>query len=57
MPEYWIINPVNGYVLVLVLNADTDEYQKIGEYSGAELIASVLFPAIEVTAEALLDPT
>lgn len=56
VPKYWIINPVNGYVLVLALNADTHEYQEIGEYRGAERITSVLFPAIEVTAEALLDP-
>ncbi len=56
VPEYWIINLVNVYVLVLVLNADTDEYQEIGEYRGAELITSVLFPEIKVTAEALLDP-
>ncbi len=56
VPEYWIINPVDGYVLVLVLNADNNEYQEIGEYRGAELIASVLFPGIEVTAETLLDP-
>ena len=56
VPEYWIINPVNGYVLVLVLDVKTSTYQEIGEYRGAETVTSVLFPSIKVSAENLLDP-
>lgn len=56
VPEYWIINPVDGYVLVLVLNAGTKEYSEVGEYRDAEVINSVLFPELRISAEVLLDP-
>ena len=56
VPEYWIINRIRDYVLVLSLDADTRSYREIGEYKGTELICSVLFPDLTVTAEALLDP-
>jgi len=54
VPEYWIINPVDGYVLVLELAGN--DYQEIGRYEGNELISSKLFPSLKVTAAALLDP-
>ena len=54
MPEYWIINPVDGYVLVAVLK--DSEYQDVGEYRGSELISSPLFPSLKVAASTLLDP-
>lgn len=54
VPEYWIINPVDGYMLVLAL--DNDIYTEIGEFRGDEAIASKLFPKIQVTADRLLDP-
>ena len=56
VPEYWIINPVDGYVLVLDLDLDTNEYREIGEYRGSELISSPLFPTLKVSAETLLIP-
>jgi Uma2 family endonuclease len=56
VPEYWIINPVDGYVLVLILDADAGNYSELGEYRGNELISSALFPELKVTAESLLDP-
>mgnify|MGYP001803640583 CR=1 FL=1 len=56
VPEYWIINPVDGYVLVLTLDADTNTYREVGEYRDAELISSTLFPQLKVSAEALLAP-
>ena len=55
VPEYWIINPVDGYVLVLLL-AD-GEYQGADKYRGTELISSRLFPKLEVSAATLLDPS
>ena len=55
VPEYWIINPVDGYVLVLLL-AD-GEYQDVGEYRDSELISSRLFPELKVSAATLLDPS
>lgn len=42
VPEYWIINPVDGYVLVLTFDDDANEYREIGEYRGAELILNTL---------------
>lgn len=55
VPEYWIINPVDGYVLILAL-AD-GEYQDVGEYRGGDLISSGLFPELKVSAATLLDPS
>ena len=54
VPEYWIINPVDDYVLVLTL--DGDAYTEIGEFRGDEAIISKLFPSFNVTADHLLDP-
>ncbi|MEO0887935.1 MAG: Uma2 family endonuclease [Cyanobacteria bacterium J06648_10] len=56
VPEYWIINPVDGYVLVLVLDVDTNTYCEVGEYRDTELISSLLFPELKVSAKALLNP-
>jgi Uma2 family endonuclease len=56
VPEYWIINPVDGYVLLLTLDEATDSYSEIGEYRGDEFISSALFPNLKVTAATLLNP-
>ncbi|MGB7248208.1 MAG: Uma2 family endonuclease [Phormidesmis sp.] len=56
VPEYWIINPVDSYVLVLALDAHTNGYNEVGEYRGIEPIHSLLFPNIKVSAETLLNP-
>lgn len=56
VPEYWIINPVDGYVLVLALNSEADTYSEVGEYRGDELVSSLLFPTLKVAATTLLDP-
>ncbi|MGB3788997.1 MAG: Uma2 family endonuclease [Phormidesmis sp.] len=56
IPEYWIINSIRGYVLVLQLDSSTDSYEEIGEYRDTELINSVLLPEFRVTADALLNP-
>ncbi len=54
--EYWIINPIRDYVLVLNLDTATGEYREVGEYRGAEPIHSILLPKFNVTAETLLAP-
>ncbi len=54
VPKYWIVNPVDGYVLVLTL--DGDAYTEIG-FREDEAIASNLFPDLRVTAGELLAPT
>lgn len=54
VPEYWIVNPIDGYVLVLVL--DGDDYREVGEYRDNEPIESGLLPALTVTANEILDP-
>lgn len=56
VPEYWIINPIRSYVLLLALDTDTGIYTEVGEYRGTDLIHSVLFPELQVTAAALLAP-
>ena len=56
VPEYWIINPIRNYVLLLVLDTDTGTYREVGEYRGADLIYSALLPELRVTAQALLNP-
>lgn len=56
VPEYWIINPVDGYVLVLLFEPEIEEYREAGEYRGSELINSALFPELKISAKALLDP-
>ncbi|MEO1388121.1 MAG: Uma2 family endonuclease [Cyanobacteria bacterium J06634_6] len=56
VPEYWIINPVDGYVLVLVLDTASGTYEEVGEFRGAEKVASALYPTLDVTAAAMLDP-
>lgn len=55
IPEYWIVNPMRGYVLVLVLDTNTETYREAGEYRGDEQIESVLFPELKTAAVALLD--
>lgn len=54
VPEYWIVNPIDGYVLVLVL--DGDDYREVGEYRGEELIESKLLSGLTVTVSKILDP-
>ncbi|MEO0757692.1 MAG: Uma2 family endonuclease [Cyanobacteria bacterium J06648_16] len=54
VPEYWIVNPVDGYVLVLVLEGN--DYRELGEFRGDELVASKLLPRFSVSAEAALNP-
>lgn len=56
VPEYWIINPVDGYVLVLVFDAETRTYGETGEYRGDDVISSILLPNLKISAAALLDP-
>jgi Uma2 family endonuclease len=56
VPEYWIINPVDSYVLVLIFDDQTNTYEELGEFRGAEFISSILFPELKVSAQALLDP-
>ena len=47
---------VDGWVLVLVFDADTETYVEMGKYRRDELISSALFPELKVAAEALLAP-
>ena len=56
VPEYWIINPIRNYVLLLALDTNTGAYREIGEYRGTDLIHSALLPELRVTAQALLNP-
>ena len=56
VPEYWVINPVDGYVLVLLFEAETGTYREVGEYRSDDVIESALLPELKVSAEALLDP-
>jgi len=52
IPEYWIINPVDGVVLTMVL--DGDQYRELGESEGSDPIVSELFPKFSPIASVLL---
>ncbi|NEP15446.1 MAG: Uma2 family endonuclease [Leptolyngbya sp. SIO4C1] len=54
VPEYWIVNPVDGYVSIWVLNGRI--YECTGEYRADERIQSALLPKLELSAGAILDP-
>ncbi|MEL6455642.1 MAG: Uma2 family endonuclease [Cyanobacteria bacterium J06623_5] len=56
IPEYWIINPIRSYVLVLQLDAAAGTYKEIGEYRNSDRIESGLLPKLQVTASELLTP-
>lgn len=56
VPEYWIVNPVDGHVLVLAFDAATSAYLEIGQYRDTEQINSLLFPDLKVAAATLLTP-
>ncbi|MFG6094031.1 Uma2 family endonuclease [Leptothoe sp. ISB3NOV94-8A] len=51
IPEYWIINPHQAQVTVLLLVNDT--YQE-KTYRSSELISSAVFPELSITANELL---
>ena len=55
IPEYWIINPDSGYVLILSLN-ETCNYDELGEFRETEQISSTLFPHLVITADKILNP-
>ncbi|EDX82337.1 conserved hypothetical protein [Synechococcus sp. PCC 7335] len=50
--EYWIVNPVDGYVLTLSLAGES--YQEIGTFHGDEIIRSHLLANFHPTASELL---
>ena len=52
IPEYWIVNPVDGVVLTMVL--DGDQYRELGESEGSDPIVSELFPKFSPMASVLL---
>ena len=56
IPEYWIINPMRSYVLVLQLDLAAGTYREIGEYRDTDRIHSGLLPKLQVTANELLTP-
>ncbi|MEM9008623.1 MAG: Uma2 family endonuclease [Cyanobacteria bacterium P01_F01_bin.86] len=50
--EYWIVNPVDGYVMTLLLVDQA--YEEIGTFRGGEAIQSKLLPDFRPTADTLL---
>jgi Uma2 family endonuclease len=51
IPEFWIIDPVRAWVLVLALQDNS--YQKT-EFRGSDSIVSTAFPNLKLTAEQVL---
>jgi len=51
VPEYWIVNPKAGTVQVFCLEGE--QYISSGEFSGKEMIRSLLLPDMEIIAESL----
>jgi len=48
IPEYWIIDPQSGRIIVLTLPAGGGRYAVHGEFSAGQLASSVLLPGFEV---------
>lgn len=53
IPEYWIVDPVRGCVIVLVL---TDQGYEDTVFVEAELVQSPTFPNLNLPADAMLSP-
>jgi Uma2 family endonuclease len=51
IPEFWIVDPVRAWVLVLILQGNS--YQKT-KFKGSDSIVSVAFPNLRLTAEQVL---
>jgi Uma2 family endonuclease len=52
IPEYWLIDPQQG--IVLVLGLDDGVYQEFGVFRGAEIVRSPQFDEINLTAQQIL---
>jgi Uma2 family endonuclease len=52
VPEYWVVNPVDGYVSVWVL--DGRMYSLKGHFEGTQPVQSELLPQWSMTAEQML---
>jgi Uma2 family endonuclease len=53
VPEYWVVNPVDGYVATWVL--DGRMYRQKGEYRGQEVVASDALEGWNATAAAMMN--
>jgi Uma2 family endonuclease len=51
IPEFWIVDPVRAWVLVLILQGNS--YQKT-KFKGSDSIVSTVFPNLRLTAEQVL---
>ena len=54
IPEYWIVNPIDRWIRVLVL--DGKKYKLHGEFGPGEVATSVLLPGFSVAVDAALNP-
>lgn len=51
IPEYWIVDPAKGQVMLLTL---VDGLYESVEYGGSDRLCSILFPQLDITVEQLL---
>lgn len=54
IPEYWIVNPVDRWIRVLVLDGNT--YRLHGEFGPGQVATSVLLRGFSVQVDAALNP-
>ncbi len=54
IPEYWIVNPVDGWIRVLTLEGDAHKLH--GEFRPGEVATSVLLPGFTVDVTTALNP-
>jgi len=53
IPEYWLVNPQQGMVLVLVL--EDGVYREFGSFRGNEVVRSPQFSDLKLTAQQILE--
>ncbi len=53
VPEYWIVNPVNETILVLVLNKK--KYRQFGNFARGSMARSSLLEGFEISVDHVFD--
>ena len=53
IPEYWLVDPETSSITILTLS--NQAYHEAGYFKNSELITSLLFPTLNLTAQMILN--